>query len=229
MKSFSRIGRPLLLLVLLAAGAGLVWHIGYNLRDHSAAPSPAIPARASDVKAAARPRVSTNQAPVQKPYVPVQKSYVKKESPKDSKPLTKPELGGAASGKSSESRMRQPIPALERRQFIPSAPILFNTGSSTLRHTSIAPLEKLAAMLKQNPGIHLDILGYTDNLGIESANLKISSERAVAVKDYLSSQGIAVSRLKSEGMGSQNPIASNKTQMGRQANRRIEFCIGGSR
>ena len=69
------------------------------------------------------------------------------------------------------------------------------------------------------------IIGYTDNLGMDENNARVSSERAAAVKDYLISQGIEASRLDTKGMGSHDPIASNDTQLGRQANRRIEFLI----
>ena len=62
-------------------------------------------------------------------------------------------------------------------------------------------------------------------MGIETANLKVSAERAVVVMDYLIGRGIAAGRIGSRGMGSVNPVNSNDTRTGRQANRRIEFCI----
>jgi outer membrane protein OmpA-like peptidoglycan-associated protein len=113
----------------------------------------------------------------------------------------------------------------ERGQFISTDPILFNEGAATLREASIPKLDKVAKLLKEKPDIELEIIGHTDNLGIEPVNQKVSAERAATVMDYLVAQGIDRSRLKSKGMGSLDPITSNDTQLGRQANRRIEFLV----
>lgn len=110
-------------------------------------------------------------------------------------------------------------------RFIATEPILFNTGLAKMRDVSLASLNKLALTLREHPEIKLIIIGHTDNLGIEAANQKISADRADAVKEYLIGQGIEAARLESKGMGSSKPLASNDTQLGRQANRRIEFLV----
>jgi outer membrane protein OmpA-like peptidoglycan-associated protein len=110
-------------------------------------------------------------------------------------------------------------------RYITTEPILFNSAKAAIRPGSLPTLDKLAALLKAQPEIKLMIIGYTDNLGLDENNARVSSERAAAVRDFLVSQGIEASRLDTKGMGSQNPIASNDTQLGRQANRRIEFLI----
>lgn len=128
--------------------------------------------------------------------------------------------------KDLESRTTKPrLLVNERGRFLTSDPILFNSGLAQLRAASMPALNKLAALLREMPDIKLEIVGYTDNIGIESANEQISAQRAAAVREYLVSQGIDSSRLESKGMGSKDPIASNQTQLGRQANRRIEFRI----
>jgi outer membrane protein OmpA-like peptidoglycan-associated protein len=128
--------------------------------------------------------------------------------------------------KDLENRTTKPrLLVNERGRFLTSDPILFNSGLAQLRVASMPALNKLVALLREMPDIKLEIAGYTDNIGIESANEQISAQRAAAVREYLVSQGIDSSRLESKGMGSKDPIASNQTQLGRQANRRIEFRI----
>ncbi len=112
-------------------------------------------------------------------------------------------------------------------QYIVTEPVLFSTASSEIRPVSIQPLKRVADLLRQRPDVRLIIVGYTDNLGLPENNQRVSASRAAAVREYLINEGIDPSRLESKGMGSQNPIASNSTQLGRQANRRIEFIIAG--
>jgi len=112
-----------------------------------------------------------------------------------------------------------------RGRFITTEPILFNSGASTLREASIPKLDKIAEFLIENPEITLEIIGHTDNLGPEPVNQTVSAERAAIVMNYLVSRGVDPSRLRSKGKGSLDPIESNDTQLGRQANRRIEFLV----
>jgi OOP family OmpA-OmpF porin len=76
-----------------------------------------------------------------------------------------------------------------------------------------------------NKGFNLKLAGYTDNVGSVAANLKLSKDRAEAVKTYLATQGVDPSKISAEGYGKANPIATNKTDKGRQINRRVEFSI----
>jgi outer membrane protein OmpA-like peptidoglycan-associated protein len=86
-------------------------------------------------------------------------------------------------------------------------------------------LNALAAFLRKAPDTRLLIIGHTDNLGVEAANELVSAQRAAAVKEYLITQGVDGSRLESAGRGSSEPIETNATLLGRQANRRIEFLV----
>jgi outer membrane protein OmpA-like peptidoglycan-associated protein len=125
----------------------------------------------------------------------------------------------------SLQELRERLATNERGLFITTDPILFNTNKATLRPVSNQALEKLADLLKQGADIKLQIIGHTDNLGVEAVNKKLSAERAAAVRDYLVSRGIDPSRLGSKGMGSTSPVAANDSRLGRQANRRIEFLV----
>lgn len=102
--------------------------------------------------------------------------------------------------------------------------ILFDTGKATLQPASADGLGVIAAMLKANPGMKLDIHGHTDNVGSSAANLALSRDRAAAVKAYLVTKGgIVESRLATAGFGDGKPVADNATEDGRAANRRVEL------
>lgn len=103
--------------------------------------------------------------------------------------------------------------------------VLFETGRYNLLPESVVELDKLVALMKERPGLKIEISGHTDNTGLESANVELSSLRAKAVADYIVSKGIAVSQLTSKGYGSSMPVADNNTPEGRQLNRRTAFMI----
>ena len=73
--------------------------------------------------------------------------------------------------------------------------------------------------------ISLKLGGHTDGVGSENANMKLSKDRAEAIKVYLVSQGANGSKIEAVGYGETQPIASNKTDAGRQQNRRVEFTL----
>ena len=100
----------------------------------------------------------------------------------------------------------------------------FDFGKATISAHSDSSLNKLASLLV-NKGFSLKLSGYTDNVGSDAANLKLSKARAEAVKTYLSQQGADPAKIQAEGFGKSNPIASNKTDKGRQINRRVEFSM----
>jgi outer membrane protein OmpA-like peptidoglycan-associated protein len=103
--------------------------------------------------------------------------------------------------------------------------ILFNTGNATLRPESFTELNKLVNLLKENAAVKIEISGHTDNTGSAALNRKLSKNRALSVRNYLLSQGIAVERLEYEGYGFDRPIAPNNTEEGRAVNRRVEIEI----
>jgi outer membrane protein OmpA-like peptidoglycan-associated protein len=101
--------------------------------------------------------------------------------------------------------------------------ILFETNSSSLTTTSQNSLTKLVNDLKANPNTSVGIYGYTDSR--EHSNIKLSKNRADAVKKYLIKQGVPSSHIVTDGFGSSNPIADNNTKKGRAQNRRAEIYI----
>jgi len=100
----------------------------------------------------------------------------------------------------------------------------FDFGKATIREHSFASLDQLAQVLK-NKGFNLKLAGYTDNIGSAAYNLGLSKDRAEAIKTYLVSKGADAAKIQAEGHGKSNPIATNKTDAGRQQNRRVEFSL----
>ncbi len=86
-------------------------------------------------------------------------------------------------------------------------------------------LNNLANWLKKNKKAKIEVIGYTDDIGTEEYNLKLSRRRAEYVKKQLVERGIDQKRISVLGMGKKNPVESNQTPEGRQYNRRVEFRI----
>jgi outer membrane protein OmpA-like peptidoglycan-associated protein len=102
--------------------------------------------------------------------------------------------------------------------------IQFETGKATITPESTSALAPLGDLLKADPDLTLEIQGHTDNVGASAANLKLSQDRAAAVKAYLvQTFGIAAGRLTTAGLGDTKPIADNATDAGRAQNRRVEL------
>jgi outer membrane protein OmpA-like peptidoglycan-associated protein len=106
--------------------------------------------------------------------------------------------------------------------------VFFDTGKSTIKAESNTELDRLVKLMKDVPGLKIELSGHTDNTGSASGNQKLSQARADAVVTYLVSKGIAKSRLTAKGYGDTKPVASNSTNEGRQLNRRTEFEITGN-
>ena len=107
------------------------------------------------------------------------------------------------------------------------ADVLFATGKYELSQDANLALAKLSGVILAHPGLKLRIEGYTDSTGGDQFNLKLSEQRAGAVRLFLVQQGLSPDAVTSMGMGSANPVASNDTALGRQQNRRVEIIVSG--
>jgi OOP family OmpA-OmpF porin len=104
--------------------------------------------------------------------------------------------------------------------------IQFDTGKASIKQSSYPICDEIVKLLKANPDIkRMTIDGHTDDRGALEMNNKLSQDRADSVLKYLTSHGIAESRLESHGYGPSKPIETNDTEAGRQKNRRCEFHI----
>lgn len=107
--------------------------------------------------------------------------------------------------------------------------ILFATGKSGLTQSSINSLAQVAESMKNNPDTDITVYGNTDNTGSRAINEKLSQERAQAVVNYLKGQGIQSSRfIEVKGLAFDSPVATNDTEAGRAANRRVDIFVTAS-
>jgi outer membrane protein OmpA-like peptidoglycan-associated protein len=103
--------------------------------------------------------------------------------------------------------------------------LLFDYDSDVLRGAARQNLSTLAASLEKYPNTDLMIVGHTDATGPDDYNMTLSQRRAAAAANYLASQGVARTRLRSTGRGEAEPVAENDTEANRQKNRRVEVAI----
>jgi outer membrane protein OmpA-like peptidoglycan-associated protein len=103
--------------------------------------------------------------------------------------------------------------------------IFFETGKATLKPESYEQLDQLVSLMEDASKLVIEIAGHTDNVGSEAANLRLSEDRANAVRDYLISKNVDDNRIMAKGYGKSMPVASNDTEKGRALNRRVEFKV----
>lgn len=101
--------------------------------------------------------------------------------------------------------------------------ILFDINKATIKPESMGVLNQIYQLLKDNADLKFEIDGYTDADGDDNSNLKLSEQRAIAVKEQLVAMGISADRLTTKGFGETNPIDVNTTIEGKANNRRVEF------
>ena len=107
--------------------------------------------------------------------------------------------------------------------------ILFATNKSDLSNDSKMELNNLANIMRQNTDVSIDVKGYTDSTGSDAINNPLSLNRAQAVANYLTQNGVLYAQMKNvNGYGSSNPVADNATVEGRQKNRRVEIYLYAS-
>ncbi|AFK02802.1 OmpA/MotB domain protein [Emticicia oligotrophica DSM 17448] len=114
---------------------------------------------------------------------------------------------------------------IKEGEKVPLNNIFFEYAKATLRSESFPELDRIAETLKENGNLTIEIQGHTDNVGSNESNLKLSQDRAEAVRSYLLSKKLPANRVTSVGFGETRPVASNDTEEGRAQNRRVEFTI----
>jgi outer membrane protein OmpA-like peptidoglycan-associated protein len=103
--------------------------------------------------------------------------------------------------------------------------IFFETGKAQLKTESFQELDRVVTFLEENPKMKIEIAGHTDNVGSAASNKKLSTQRAKAVADYITTKGVDETRITFRGYGSSKPEADNSTELGKSMNRRVEFTI----
>jgi outer membrane protein OmpA-like peptidoglycan-associated protein len=103
--------------------------------------------------------------------------------------------------------------------------VLFDTGSSLIKPGGYDEIARIAEILNRYPQTRVTIEGHTDSVGSESANMKLSEERARAVGETLVARGVDPGRITTVGLGESRPIAGNATESGKQLNRRVALLV----
>ena len=106
-----------------------------------------------------------------------------------------------------------------------AADVTFDSGSATLRPGAMNTYAKIAANLKQYPNTVIHVVGHTDSDGADDYNQGLSERRAASVANFLIGQGVDPSRIRQEGRGEREPIASNATEDGKRRNRRVDIVV----
>jgi outer membrane protein OmpA-like peptidoglycan-associated protein len=114
-----------------------------------------------------------------------------------------------------------------RGLIVSMSDVLFDTGQYSLKPGAREKLAKVAGILIAYPSLNIAVGGYTDNVGGDEMNLKLSENRAGAVRDYLVQQGVVANSVSATGFGNTSPVASNDNSAGRQENRRVELVVSG--
>jgi outer membrane protein OmpA-like peptidoglycan-associated protein len=108
---------------------------------------------------------------------------------------------------------------------IPLQAIFFQQSKAIILESSYPELERLYSVLKENPALEIRVEGHTDNIGKPEDLLRLSEERAAAIRDYLVQKGITSSRVNIVGHGPKYPLTDNSSDELRQKNRRVEIVI----
>jgi outer membrane protein OmpA-like peptidoglycan-associated protein len=103
--------------------------------------------------------------------------------------------------------------------------VYFARGGVALLDSSNESLDQLYTLLTDNPTMHIELLGHTDNQGDPRLNVVLSEQRVAAIKEYLVAKGISETRITGKGYGGSKPIANNASEESRKLNRRVEFKI----
>ena len=198
---------PLLLLALIP----LYFMLRRQPTPQVAVQAPAVP----------RAEVPTSGTPSVAPVIPALGDFVERRLPRDIT-LRVPALG-------VESKLvafiEDPTLKVDKETWFSFDRLEFETDSAALRPSSREQLGNVAEILRAYPNVHIKIGGYTDNVGDDAHNLKLSADRATSTLNELVNLGIDRSRLEAEGFGENHPIADNATAEGRQRNRRIDIRV----
>jgi outer membrane protein OmpA-like peptidoglycan-associated protein len=114
---------------------------------------------------------------------------------------------------------------IEENEVIPLSHVFFQQGRAILKSESYPELDRLVALMQDNPAMKIELAGHTDNVGDQQILLQLSQQRVQAVKEYLVSKGIRKDRIAGKGYGPTRPLVPNNSNENRERNRRVEFRI----
>ncbi|MEO1575951.1 MAG: OmpA family protein [Pseudomonadota bacterium] len=103
--------------------------------------------------------------------------------------------------------------------------LTFDTGKSQIMNRSFPVLNSVARVIAENEKTIVEVVGHTDSTGSDAINVPLSSDRAVAVADYLVANNVMSQRIATQGVSDRYPVATNDTNEGRALNRRVEITL----
>ena len=105
--------------------------------------------------------------------------------------------------------------------------VLFDSGKYTLKPGTQVSLARIAGIIQSYPGLKIQVEGYTDSVGSDELNQRLSENRANTTKDFLIKQGVSMQNISAAGYGKSDPVADNSTAAGRAQNRRVNLVVSG--
>ena len=105
--------------------------------------------------------------------------------------------------------------------------VLFDTGKYTLKPNTQVSLARIAGIFQSYPGVKVQVEGFTDSVGSDELNQKLSENRASTTKDFLIKQGVSIDNISAAGYGKSDPVADNSTAAGKAQNRRVNLVVSG--
>jgi len=188
---------------------------------------------------AAQSQLQAQQAQLEAERAAVAKAQADAERARAEAQAAEAQARAAAANKSAEDanaireRLRSQLNSVlatsetARGLIVNMSDVLFDTGKYTLKPDTKVSLAKVSGILQAYPGLKLQVEGYTDSVGGDEYNQKLSENRAGAVRDFLVSQGVSMDNISATGYGKNNPVADNSTAQGRAQNRRVQLVVSG--
>jgi outer membrane protein OmpA-like peptidoglycan-associated protein len=139
----------------------------------------------------------------------------------------------AASAEAMREKLRAQLNAVlatvetPRGLVVTLSDVLFDSGKYTLKPGTQVSLARVAGIFQSYPDLKIQVEGYTDSVGGDDYNQKLSENRADTTRDFLEKQGVAASNISAMGYGKADPVADNSTAAGRAQNRRVNLVVSG--
>jgi OOP family OmpA-OmpF porin len=128
-------------------------------------------------------------------------------------------------GNAKDNKIKIELELTPTGQSIRLNHLIFDAGKDIIKPASFNELDGLVAMMKVDPKLEIQLEGHTDNVGNAKANLELSEKRVLAVKKYLTNNGISKKRIQTKAFGGTKPIAKGNSEEARALNRRVEMRV----
>ena len=208
---------------------------GRRKAQEDAATAQAQAQQAADQQAAAEAQAAAAKA--QADAARQQEEAARAESEKARAQQQAAEAAAAQAGQQEadmRERLKQQLNSVLQTQesarglIVNMSDVLFAFNKYELKTDAQVKLAKISGILLTYPNLKVQVEGYTDNIGSDEYNLKLSEERATTVQAFLIEQGVQPGSVTSQGYGKADPVADNSTSSGRSANRRVSLVVSGA-